>query len=362
VVEVTQEYQLGHATIDGEFYVFVDTPGFDDPKTTNEAVFRNIADVIEKIIGSVKFAGVLYVHPMRTEFNAGNSTFIRWLDKFCGTPYSPQVAFVTTKWDTVHPRLLGQEMKLLDQWKNKWSDFLDNGAFLYHHGKGYNPQGIETGEILYIDDAEHIAMRRTIVRNMISRHYGHRNLSDPLYVQEVKRGISFRNTSAAGILGIHPQPNDESGGTLTNDRLEGEVNWLDLFMNLILWPFRKFWSFVQWLISFLPPPYSSYIRLRNRCLEVVFEAPGRTRFVVGYDPHSVFGVYVRLGPDDQGNEQGTDYEEFEPSVDCFEDLPWPENSDQILPQLGTTPEEAEFANAFRAAWNIRDDRGNCICM
>ena len=61
---MTEEYQLESATINGQFYIIADTPGFDDPKTNNVAIFRNIVTLLQLVGNSVEFAGILYVHAM----------------------------------------------------------------------------------------------------------------------------------------------------------------------------------------------------------------------------------------------------------------------------------------------------------
>lgn len=199
---MTEEYQLESATIDGQFYIIADTPGFDDPKTNNVAIFRNIVALLQLVGNSVEFAGILYVHAIGTTLSTGSSMLLTWLEAFCGPDYYPRVTFVTTMWDELGLRGVQTQNRLLPQWMEKWDKFIQGGSRAYHHGKFYD-NGIATDRILDVEkDSEE---RKRQVWAMISRYHRHDDCLVPQVVDELRSGLAIEYTTAGHALGLQTQ-------------------------------------------------------------------------------------------------------------------------------------------------------------
>ncbi|CAI6098957.1 unnamed protein product [Clonostachys chloroleuca] len=335
---VTQEYQLWCARIDGEFYIFVDTPGFDDPKTTNEEVFRNIVDCVEAIKDYAIFTGILYVHKLDSIYSAGQSVFIDWLQALCGSQYLQRVTFVTTKWDEIAPIVLEDKLAQLEEWTEKWSVFLKRGALMYHHGKKYDTNGIDLGIILAAkaDGQE----RRRQARSMISRHYKGKQSIYPLLVLELKRGTNIEDTAAGQSLGIQ-RPVGESTPQISRP------NWFGMFVDLLLWPLKRLQAFVSELTKYLPH-IASRQRIGRKGMEIIITMPLGAEIALGWGGK---GLYVDSPPDDLDGEDG----DFEVADE------WDGNGEDLFAGFGDTPDERLFAEAFRQAMDERGS-GRCLVM
>lgn len=299
---------------------------------------------------------------MGSIFSAGNSRFINWLEAFCGLPYSPYLTFVTTKWDVFHPLQLQKEINGLEIWKQKWSKFLRHGANMYHHGKCYDDNGIETGEILQLNVDK--GNRSSQAKRMISRYYGKDEFPDPQFVEELKRGIPIQDTAAAKSLLRHPTHDGGANACATNsatNKTTVDVDWLKMFMECLLWPFRKLWEFVQWLFSYLPRGFTWTPILTAGALEIVITMPYGSRIVVGLGPH---GIYVRSAS--EGLDEGGDFGPEDFRLEEFECAFNGEQGDEdVLSRLENTPEVQQFREAFRQAWNAwtgRNSGGWCSVM
>ena len=303
---VTEEYQLESATIDGQFYIIADTPGFDDPKTNNVAIFRNIVTLLQLVGNSVEFAGILYVHAMGTTLSTGSSMLLTWLEAFCGPNYYHRVTFVTTMWDELGLRGVQTQNRLLPQWMEKWDNFIQGGSRVYHHGKCYD-NGIATDRILDVDtDSEE---RQHQVWAMISRYHGHGNSLVPRIVEELRRGLAIEDTTAGNALGLQTQqlvamtqPAQAQQSTQSGERnMEEEpinhsgtetVGWLNILVSVISGTKRAIWDFFLWLRSFLPDSVWYWPRWTERGLEIVIRMPHGTEIAVGMTTR---GPYFHIG-------------------------------------------------------------------
>ncbi|KAJ5741098.1 hypothetical protein N7493_000970 [Penicillium malachiteum] len=96
------EYHLGHAYINGDFYLFVDTPGLNETGGNNADILREIGRFLGATRDSVIYAGVLYVHPVGVQFSNDCQRALEFLEHLCGLEYSPYILFVTTMWDELN--------------------------------------------------------------------------------------------------------------------------------------------------------------------------------------------------------------------------------------------------------------------
>ncbi|KAI6010108.1 hypothetical protein EDC04DRAFT_2581171, partial [Pisolithus marmoratus] len=91
---------------DGKRYVFFDTPGFDDPRPSEDDVLRMIADWLEKKYGrDVKLTGIIYTHRINDNRMSGSVCENRCLfARLCGDHFAQRVRLVTTMWDNENPK------------------------------------------------------------------------------------------------------------------------------------------------------------------------------------------------------------------------------------------------------------------
>ncbi|KAL4748225.1 P-loop containing nucleoside triphosphate hydrolase protein [Aspergillus terricola var. indicus] len=198
---VTKEYRLGHAHINGEFYLFVDTPGLNETGGNNADILREIGRFLDATKGSVTYAGVLYIHPANVQFSNDCQKALEFLEHFCGLEYSPYITFVTTMWDECNQeraiRRHDENVKQIEE--RKWAPFIARGAEVYHHGRVY-----ENGEptLANLDIEKQAAERRSGVRDMIGRVYSRDKeyTVPPLIVQELRAHVPLPATTAGQYL------------------------------------------------------------------------------------------------------------------------------------------------------------------
>lgn len=198
---VTKEYRLGHAYINGEFYLFVDTPGLNETGGNNADILREIGRFLDATKDSVTYSGVLYIHPATVQFSNDCQRALEFLEHFCGLEYSPYITFVTTMWDEcTQERAMRRHDDNVKQIKEKkWAPFIHRGAQVYHHGRVYE-NGAPT--LAYLDIDNQAAERRANVRDMIGRVYPRDKeyTVPPLIVQELRGHIALPATTAGQHL------------------------------------------------------------------------------------------------------------------------------------------------------------------
>ncbi|KAL4946445.1 hypothetical protein BDV06DRAFT_218374 [Aspergillus oleicola] len=120
VDSVTQEYHLGRAYINQEFYLFVDTPGLSDTGRKTQTFFEKSRDFLT------------------SQKTLSHSLGLEFLEHFCGLEYSPFLTFVTNLWDECSDGALERHNFNMEQMEaTKWERFITKGASVYHHGRAY---------------------------------------------------------------------------------------------------------------------------------------------------------------------------------------------------------------------------------
>lgn len=199
--EVTREYRLGHAYINSEFYLFVDTPGLNETGGNNADILREIGRFLDATKDSVTYAGVLYIHPATVQFSNDCQRALEFLEHFCGLEYSPYITFVTTMWDecTQERAMRRHDENVKEIKEKKWAPFIDRGAEVYYHGRVY-----ENGEptLAYLDINKQAADRRACARDIIRRVYPKDKAYTvpPLIVQELREHVRLPATTAGRHL------------------------------------------------------------------------------------------------------------------------------------------------------------------
>ncbi|KAF5347284.1 hypothetical protein D9756_009999 [Leucocoprinus leucothites] len=90
-------------TVDGKQVILMDTPGFDDTKTTDSDVLKMIAASLSLCRGNhLKLAGVIYMHRIVDNRMGGiSSRNFRMFRQLCGDSSLSKVVIVTTMWDQI---------------------------------------------------------------------------------------------------------------------------------------------------------------------------------------------------------------------------------------------------------------------
>ncbi|KAL4078009.1 P-loop containing nucleoside triphosphate hydrolase protein [Scleroderma citrinum] len=164
----------------GERYMFVDTPGFDDTYRSDREILRTIAEWLEQNYrGRVKLSGVIYTH--RITDNRMSGSVCKNLDMFgrlCGSNAAGRVRLVTTMWDRVKDQ--GVANSRVDQLEgNFWKPLITAGA---RHTKFINTPESAWGIIRdATGDAEALLLQEELVD--AERKLNETNAGKALYTQ-----------------------------------------------------------------------------------------------------------------------------------------------------------------------------------
>ncbi|KAL4733485.1 hypothetical protein BDV11DRAFT_175654 [Aspergillus similis] len=295
---VTREYRLGHVHINGEFYLFADTPGLNETGGNNADILREIARFLDATKGSVTYAGVLA---------------LEFLEHFCGLEYSPYITFVTTMWDECNrERAMRRHDENVQQIKERqWAPFIARGAEVYHHGRVY-----ENGEpmLANLDIEDQAAERRSYVRDMIGRVYSKDKeyTVPPLIVQELRAHASLPATTAGRYLQmtydqviitnaltygagpiVHTEDSEFTKPNEAKDNESGGFDWIGSIVNTvadaIAFPFRltktlltMLWDLIQILSTFVSIVRVTSYRLTDNGVEARVTILGGLWAIVGY--------------------------------------------------------------------------------
>jgi hypothetical protein len=99
----TMTTQTVRALSAGVDFLFVDTPGFDDPKKSDAEVLYDLTEWIKNNLHShCKMIGALYLHSVLIESMYGSSMRnLHLFSKLIGNNSMKNVGLVTTRWDVV---------------------------------------------------------------------------------------------------------------------------------------------------------------------------------------------------------------------------------------------------------------------
>ena len=356
-LKVTKEYQIGRARINGSFYLFVDTPGLDDPFISNAAILAEIARLLYLTKDSVVYAGVIYVHPVTCPFSDEMRKGLQFLEAFCGLDYAPSITFVTTMWDLQSPQGVRRSERLFNELiAKRLSSFMERGAKIYHHGRRY-----ENGDLTLdvLDLEEDGSTRQSTAREIISIFYPiDLEYPTPLIVQELRANILLQNTTVGKFLGMTSMELVPVVPTIGDSRQPGGFDWLGSLVGMLKIPVQMVGGLVMalWvLLDNLQSRLSSTIsrsnigislhHLGSSRVEALLSLPGGLKFIVGYGPS---GPYWRPWASRDEHEAG-----FRMSDDDFES-----DTEEDSAQNGRVyenPEHVAFGELFdEVSSDVRD--------
>lgn len=96
----TKKHEIWPCIIEGQQYLFVDTPGFGSHDLDNDSVFDDIMSCLFAIGPFVTTVGVMFLHDItQPRMSAGEMKTFRWLQCFCGPQFYEKITIITSKWD-----------------------------------------------------------------------------------------------------------------------------------------------------------------------------------------------------------------------------------------------------------------------
>ena len=207
------------ATVEGQRYIFIDTPGFNDsdPARTDIAVFQEILRWFETMSVYCDLAGVLYVYDMMNpRFTASADLNLKMVSALCGAQYFRNVTILTTKWSQVGPGIHtsiveSQEAELV---KGPWKDLISGGARVCRH-RGLIDAQVIPAELMDMVEAQR-KVEQADARSMI-RFYRDSPKLTPRIQRELRGGAGVMETQAALVLLRH------SGFEVSSDMDNTEV-------------------------------------------------------------------------------------------------------------------------------------------
>ncbi|KAI6103013.1 hypothetical protein F5141DRAFT_1008119 [Pisolithus sp. B1] len=112
----------------GQRFIFVDTPGFNNGKLSQCAVFTAIAAWLKEMYRkSIELTGVIYTHNLREDsMGAVDEQSFRLLCHLCGNEAADRVRLVTTMWDDVDELGAVEVEETLKG--THWQSFMQAGA------------------------------------------------------------------------------------------------------------------------------------------------------------------------------------------------------------------------------------------
>ncbi|KAI0201805.1 P-loop containing nucleoside triphosphate hydrolase protein [Astrocystis sublimbata] len=213
----TKTYEACPAIIDGEQFLFIDTPGFGAADLDDMDCFKEIIVCLGPF---VTVAGLIFVTGGNQQrFTAQERKTIQWIKCFCGPEFYKNITIMTSKWDMIC------EDDLDELWDSMIS-FLEGdpsiseilnpamkfeydpkqyeGGKVYHHGAKLD-EGHPRVPPQCLSARRENRERAAMAIAMIKKRY--KNIADVKLqvVHEMDKGISWYNTAAAKVLKYNPR-------------------------------------------------------------------------------------------------------------------------------------------------------------
>lgn len=107
-------------------YIFLDTPGLNDTERGEVDIVQSLCEDLAPT--SFKITGILYLHRISDDRIHGSSRRSMLIfQKFCGMTAMPHVVLLTTHWDRLGMRQVGEQREL-ELRQTVWADMIANGA------------------------------------------------------------------------------------------------------------------------------------------------------------------------------------------------------------------------------------------
>ncbi|KAI0502736.1 P-loop containing nucleoside triphosphate hydrolase protein [Xylaria bambusicola] len=216
----TKNYEVCPAVIDGEQYLFIDTPGFGAADMDDMDCFCDIIACLEVLGPFVTVAGLIFVTGGNQErLTQQELKTIHWIKCFCGPQFYRYITIMTSKWDKISE----------DDFEEGWNSMLSmlemnpsfaeilnppvtsrhtsnhdfEGGRVYHHGIVVNKDHPSV-PLNRLSLRHHGKERADIAVTMIRNHYKTAPGVKLQIIHEMGNNISWYNTEAAKVLKHNP--------------------------------------------------------------------------------------------------------------------------------------------------------------
>lgn len=202
------------ANIEGQCYVFVDTPGFNDSDEgrTDVNVFLEILNWFRAMSQYCDLTGVLYVHDITSpRFSASAKTNLAFFQALCGKEFFQNVTIVTTMWGILIPDALERtEDTQTELMEDPWREMIEGHARVFEHRQGVieSKRPLSDPEKVRNLKDQRLKAHRELVEMMA--YYRTSERITPEIQHELRAKTGLLNTKAGMILlkasGLPPTP------------------------------------------------------------------------------------------------------------------------------------------------------------
>ncbi|KAI1122115.1 P-loop containing nucleoside triphosphate hydrolase protein [Nemania abortiva] len=208
----TKDYQVCPAIIDGEQYVFIDTPGFGAADMDDMDCFCDIIACLDVLGPFVTVAGLIFVTGGNQErLTSQELKTIQWIKCFCGPAFYGYITIMTTKWDKI------SEDDFAEAWESMLSMLEENlsvgeilnspnaskrgsnqyrGGHVYHHGIVMD----DNHPSMRLKRRRHRKERADMAVAMIKDRYKEAPGVKLQVIREMGGNIPWHDTEAAKVL------------------------------------------------------------------------------------------------------------------------------------------------------------------
>jgi hypothetical protein len=192
------------ATIEGQYYVFVDTPGFNDADSsrTDPAVFMEILSWFRQMSPYCNLAGILYVHDITTpRFAASAKTNFDLLQALCGEEYFQNVTILTTMWRKLSSDSQEEAEATQEELEEgPWKEMLERGARVFQHLEGVVEPRADVTDKRKIEKLEKQRKKAKSELEEIVAYYSTSANVAPEIQQELRAKVDMFETKAGQVL------------------------------------------------------------------------------------------------------------------------------------------------------------------
>ncbi|KAF8246326.1 P-loop containing nucleoside triphosphate hydrolase protein, partial [Wilcoxina mikolae CBS 423.85] len=100
----TSTFTMFPTIIDGQRYILIDTPGFNDENRDDVEIFQEILNWFVTMTPYCDLSGILYIHDItHHRFDGAASLNLQMLQALCGKQFYKNVTIITTMWREMNP-------------------------------------------------------------------------------------------------------------------------------------------------------------------------------------------------------------------------------------------------------------------
>lgn len=220
----TTTFAMFPAIIEGERYILIDTPGFNDENQSDIEIFSIILKWFQTMSQYCNLAGILYVHDISQKRVSGSAKLnLDMLKALCGPGFYKNVTILTTMWGDAGPSKASERQQKASESRQKefengpWKELIDGGARVMAHKCGFAEPDSEDFPV-DSDDIAELDEQREEAREELFRmidYYKYSESISPEIQSELRRGVGLLETKAGAVLrkskGLPPTPETIDG-------------------------------------------------------------------------------------------------------------------------------------------------------